>query len=132
MRKLALVLLLVPALARAQPCIQVRDAAGNLVCDLAAVAACPAMGLEALESRIRGTSALGLRAKIRLKTAADALIASAATLRDTDQGRADLRLRFGELIVRVDRDLREGGDAGLADDIRCATESLWQALLQPG
>ncbi len=127
MRRVLLLCLFLPALASAEPgvCTPVRDAAGNMVCDLAPVVSCGTMDMKALGRKLRDTHALGLFTKLRLKSQADDLIERGRAAAD----RTTLRSDYDALISSVVRELRRGGDAALAGEVECARGSVWTALL---
>jgi hypothetical protein len=86
-----------------------------------------------LRVRLKDTPAIGLIAKLRLKSEIESLIGDLAAFHT---GRADQTLdaihtRYRGLVVRV-VGLLEQGDASLAHDLTASTDRLWATLADPG
>src|SRR5262245_19594604 len=94
-----------------------------------------AQGLDvaSLRVRLKDTPAIGLIAKLRLKTEIEDLLGDLATFH---RGRASesldaIHTRYSGLVGRVVAML-ERGDAPLARDLRTSTDHLWSTLADPG
>jgi hypothetical protein len=86
-----------------------------------------------LRVRLKDTPAIGLIAKLRLKSEIESLIGDLATLhagRGTQTLDA-IHARYRGLVVRVVGQL-EQGDVPLAHDLSASTDHLWATLADPG
>src|SRR4029453_11535339 len=86
-----------------------------------------------LRVRLKDTPAIGLIAKIRLKSEIEGLMSDLAAFHT---GRAAQSLdalhdRYRALVVRVVGMLAQG-DAALAHDLDASTDHLWATLVDPG
>lgn len=131
---------------RATPRVATKLVPPNRYKVLAALALMLAVGLPAaaraddgtldvvtLRVRLKDTPAIGLVAKLRLKSEIEDLMGDLATFH---AGRAAqsldaLRARYRGLVVRV-VGLLEQGDAPLAHELTASTDHLWATLADPG
>ncbi|MCI0347178.1 MAG: hypothetical protein L0221_17340 [Chloroflexi bacterium] len=108
---------------------------------LASVLALPApargdagvLDVATLRVRLKDTPAIGLVAKLRLKSEIEDLIDDLAAFHAgrADQALATLQSRYRGLVVRV-VGLLERDDAPLAHDLSASTDHLWATLADPG
>jgi hypothetical protein len=86
-----------------------------------------------LRVRLKDTPAIGLIAKLRLKSEIEDLIDDLAAFHAgrADQALDTLQSRYRGLVVRV-VGLLERGDAPLAHDLSASTDHLWATLADPG
>jgi hypothetical protein len=86
-----------------------------------------------LRVRLKDTPAIGLIAKVRLKSDIEGLMGELAAFHAgrTVQSLDALHERYRALIVRV-VGMLEQGDAALAHDLDASTDRLWTTLADPG
>ena len=86
-----------------------------------------------LRVRLKGTPAIGLVAKLRLKSEIEDLVSDLAAYHAGHPTKSleDLHARYRNLVVRVVGQL-EHGDGALAHDLTESTDHLWATLADPG
>jgi len=86
-----------------------------------------------LRVRLKDTPAIGLIAKLRLKSEIEDLVSDLAAYHAGHPTRTldELHTRYRNLVVRVVGQL-EHGDGALAHDLTESTDQLWEALADPG
>jgi hypothetical protein len=86
-----------------------------------------------LRVRLKDTPAIGLIAKVRLKSEIEGLMGDLAAFHAgrAAQGLDALHERYRGLVVRV-VGLLEQGDVALAHDLSASTDHLWATLADPG
>lgn len=86
-----------------------------------------------LRVRLKDTPAIGLVAKLRLKSEIEDLIDDLAAFHNgrAHQALDTIQARYRGLVVRV-VGLLEQGDAPLAHDLTASTDHLWATLADPG
>ena len=86
-----------------------------------------------LRVRLKDTHAIGLIAKLRLKSEIEDLMGDLAAFHAgrAAQSLAALHARYRGLVVRV-VGLLEQGDAPLAHELTASTDHLWATLADPG
>jgi hypothetical protein len=83
--------------------------------------------------RLKDTPAIGLIAKLRLKSEIEDLVSDLAAYHAEHPTRTldELHTRYCDLVVRDVRQL-EHGDGALAHDLTESTDQLWATLADPG
>ena len=86
-----------------------------------------------LRVRLKDTPAIGLIAKLRLKSEIEDLVSDLAAYHAGHPTRTldELHTRYRNLVVRVVGQLKQG-DGALAHDLTESTDHLWEALADPG
>ena len=86
-----------------------------------------------LRVRLKDTPAIGLIAKLRLKSEIEDLMGDLAAFHAgrAVQGLDALHARYRGLVVRI-AGLLEQGDAPLAHELTASTDHLWATLADPG
>ena len=86
-----------------------------------------------LRVRLKDTSAIGVVAKLHLKSEIEDLVRDLAAFHDgrTTQTLDSLHARYSDLVLRVVA-LLEQRDASLAHDLTVSTDHLWTTLADPG
>jgi hypothetical protein len=91
----------------------------------------PALDFAALETRLRGTKAIGVLTKLALKNQIDDLLGQ---FKQFHQGRGPavgaLRERYDLLLLKV-LSLLQNDDAALARDVSASREAIWAILVDP-
>ncbi|QJR15887.1 hypothetical protein [Usitatibacter palustris] len=92
-------------------------------------AAPPSLDLKTLESRLRGSSAIGVMTKLALKNQVDDLVKRFKAYHDGSRPPqlAELRPSY-ELLVMKFMTLLQDKDAALAKDINASREAIWGLL----
>jgi len=88
-----------------------------------------ALDVVSLRVRLKDTPAIGLVAKLRLKSEIDHLMSDLAAFHGgrSTETLDGLHARYDELVLRVTA-LLEQGDASLAHDLTVSAEHLWTTL----
>lgn len=86
-----------------------------------------------LRVRLKDTPAIGLIAKLRLRSEIEDLVSDLAAYHagHPTESLDGLHARYGKLVVRV-VGLLEQGDGALAHDLTASTDHLWSTLADPG